>query len=69
MAKAPFEPVFVAPSSLIALWPFRYLWNNPPRFVGQSFWLALLTPVVVFFVVALGLASLMTACWRRWKSS
>lgn len=62
------DPVFVAPSSVIAIAPFRYLWNNPPRFVGTSFWLAFLTPVIVFFVVALSLSCLMTLAWRRWKS-
>lgn len=33
--------------ALIVLAPFRYLWNNPPSFVGKSFWLAFLTPVTV----------------------
>jgi hypothetical protein len=67
-SKSPIEPIFVAPSSLIALAPFRYLWNNPPGFVGRSLWLALLTPLAAFFVVALGISYLMTLCWRRWKS-
>ena len=68
MAKRPIEPVFVALSSVIALAPFRYLWNNSPGFVGKSFWLAFFTPVVVFFVVAIGLSYVMTVFWRRWKS-
>jgi hypothetical protein len=69
LTKASIEPIFVAPSSVIAIWPFRYLWNNPPSFVGGNFWLAFLTPIVVFFVISLGLAYLMTICWRRWKQN
>jgi membrane protein implicated in regulation of membrane protease activity len=46
--------------------PFHYLWNNPPAFAAQNFWLALLTPVVVFFVLAIGLSCLLTVCWRLW---
>jgi len=67
LAKQFIEPLFVAPSSVIAIWPFRYLWNNPPHFVGTNIWLALLTPITVFFVVAFGLSYLMTLCWRLWK--
>jgi hypothetical protein len=68
LAKPPIEPIFVAPSSLIAIWPFRYLWNNPPPFVGERLWLALLTPFTVAFVVAFGLSYLMTVCWRFWNT-
>lgn len=67
MAKPIIEPLFFAPSSLIALAPFRYLWNNPPSFVGKSIFLALLTPISVFFVVSFGLAYAITVCWRLWK--
>ena len=68
LTKPFIQPIFVAPGSLIAIAPFRYVWNNPPSFVGHSFWLAFLTPVIVFFVVALALSYLMTVCWRLWKS-
>jgi hypothetical protein len=68
LAKPFIQPIFVPAASLIALAPFRYLWNNPPRFVGKNFWLALFTPVVVYIVIALGLSYLMTVCWRLWKS-
>jgi hypothetical protein len=60
--------MFMPAASLIALAPFRYLWNNPPHFVGQNIWLALLTPFVVAFVTAFALAYLMTVFWRLWKS-
>jgi hypothetical protein len=68
LAKPIIEPIFIAPSSIIAIAPFRYLWNNPPGFVGKSIFLALLTPISVFFVVSLGLACAMTAGWRLWKA-
>jgi hypothetical protein len=68
LAKPFIEPILVAPSSVIAIAPFRYLWNNPPGFVGQNLWLALLTPLAVYFVTALGLSYLMTLCLSRWKS-
>ncbi len=68
LAKPFIQPIFFTPASLIALAPFRYLWNNPPRFVGQNIWLALLTPFVVSFVIAFALAYVMTVCWRLWKS-
>lgn len=68
LAKPLILPIFVAPSALIALAPFRYLWNNPPSFVGKSFWLAFLTPVTVDFVVTFALSYLMTVCWRLWRS-
>jgi hypothetical protein len=68
VAKPPIEPIFVAPSSILAIAPFRYLWNNPPHFVRRNLWLALLTPIATFFVVAFGLSYLMTVSWRRWKS-
>ena len=29
-------PYFACASSLIAIWPFRYLWNNPPRFAEAA---------------------------------
>jgi hypothetical protein len=32
LAKPLIHPIFVLPSSLIAIVPFRYLWNNPPSF-------------------------------------
>jgi hypothetical protein len=69
LAERTIKPAFVIPSSLIAIEPFRYVSNNPPRFVGQRVWLALLAPLAVFFVIALGLSWAMTACWRRWKSN
>jgi hypothetical protein len=62
-------PFFVCPSALIAIWPFRYFWNNPPQFVGNRVWLAILTALTVYFVVAIALTSLMTICWVRWKSN
>ena len=68
LARPFIQPMFMPAASLIALAPFRYLWNNPPRFVGQNIWLALLTPFVVAFVTAFALAYLMTVCWRLWKS-
>jgi hypothetical protein len=68
LVKPFIQPIFVLPGSIIAVAPFRYVWNNPPSFVGGNVWLALLTPVVVFFVVALGLSYLMTVGWRLWKS-
>jgi hypothetical protein len=68
LAKPFIHPVFILPSSLIALGPFRYLWNNPPSFVGKSFWLAFFTPVVVSIVIAFASSYLMTLCWRLWKS-
>jgi len=68
MEKGLIKPIFVAPSSVIAILPFRYLWNNPPGFVGKNIWLALLTPLTVYFMVSLGLSWLMTVCWRLWKS-
>ena len=69
LAKPLIHPIFVLPSSLIAIAPFRYLWNNPPSFVGKNVWLAFFTPVIVFFVIALALSYLMTVCWRLWKSN
>jgi hypothetical protein len=68
LAKPLIQPIFVLPSSLIAIAPFRHLWNNPPSFVGENVWLAFFTPVIVFFVIALALSYLMTVCWRLWKS-
>jgi hypothetical protein len=62
------QPVFIFPSSLIALAPFRYLWNNPPSFVGKSFLLAFLTPIMAAVVTAFASSYLMTVCWRLWKS-
>lgn len=69
MAKRRIEPFLIFPCSMIALVPFRYLWNNPPSFVGQNLWLALLTPITAFVVVDLGLWYVAMLCWRRWKSS
>jgi hypothetical protein len=69
LAKPIIEPVFAAPSSLIAIAPFLYLWNNPPSFIRNNFWLAFIVPVVVFFIIALGLSYLITVCWRLWKSN
>jgi hypothetical protein len=69
LAKPFLQPLFVAPSSVIAIAPFRYLWNNPPSFVGQNIWLALLTPIAAFVIVAVSLTFLMSACWNRWKSN
>jgi len=66
-AAFPINPILVAPSSIIAIVPFRNLWNNPPGFVGDHVWLALLTPIAAFFVVALGLSWVMTACLRAWQ--
>ncbi|MFZ0759386.1 MAG: hypothetical protein WAM69_05485 [Candidatus Sulfotelmatobacter sp.] len=68
MAKPFIEPMFFPPSSLIALAPFRYLWNNEPGFVGKNIWLAFFTPVIVFIVISFALAYLMTICWGLWKS-
>ena len=62
-------PYFACGSSLIAIWPFRHLWNNPPQFVGNHAWLAILTALTVYFAVAIGLTGLMTICWIRWKSN
>jgi hypothetical protein len=62
--------IFVAPSALIALAPFRYLWelwNNPPKFVEKSSCLAFLTPVMVDIVVTLALSYLMMVCRGLWK--
>jgi hypothetical protein len=64
----PFHPLLVIPGCLIAIWPFRYVWNNPPHFVGRNIWLALLTPIAVFIVVSLGITCLITICWRLWKA-
>jgi hypothetical protein len=61
------QPIFVVPSSLIAIAPFRYLWNNPPSFAGKNVWLAFFTPGIVFFVISLVLSCLMAVCWRLWK--
>ena len=69
LAKPLIRPIFILPSSLIAIAPFRYLWNNPPSFVGGNVWLAFLAPVIVYFVIALGLSYLMTVCWKLWKSN
>jgi hypothetical protein len=69
MAKPFIRPIFVLPSAVIAIAPFRYLWNNPPSFVGGKVWLAFITPVIVYFVVTLGLSYLMTVCWKLWKSN
>jgi hypothetical protein len=68
LGKPIIEPIFVAPSSLIAIAPFRYLWNNPPSFVGKSIFLALFAPISIFFVVSLGLSYAMTVGWRSWKA-
>jgi hypothetical protein len=62
-------PYFVFPSALIAIWPFRYLWNNPPQFVGNHVWLAIVTALVVYFAVVIALTSLMTICWVWWQSN
>jgi len=62
-------PYFACVSSVIAIWPFRYLWNNPPQFVGDQASLAILTALTVYFVVVIALTSLMTICWVRWKSN
>lgn len=61
-------PYFACASSLIAIWPFRYLWNNPPHFVGNHVWLAILTSISVYFIVVIGLTRLMRFCWSRWAS-
>jgi membrane protein implicated in regulation of membrane protease activity len=66
LAKPLIQPIFILPSSVMAAAPFHYLWNHPLAFAAQNFWLALLTPVVVFFVLAIGLACLMTVVWRLW---
>ena len=68
MAKPLIQPIFVVPSSLIAIAPFLYLWNNEPGFIGKNVWLAFFTPVIVFFVIALALSYLMTVCWSLWRS-
>jgi hypothetical protein len=60
--------MFFAPSSAIALEPFRYVWNNPPAFALKNIWLALLTPITVFFVISFSFAYLMTLSWQWWKS-
>jgi hypothetical protein len=60
--------MFFAPSSVIAIVPFRYVWNNPPAFALKNIWLALLTAITVFFVISFSLAYLMTLAWQRWKS-
>jgi heme/copper-type cytochrome/quinol oxidase subunit 2 len=62
-------PYFGFVSSLIAIWPFRHLWNNPPQFVGNHVWLAILTALTVYFIVAFGLMGLMMICWIRWRSN
>ena len=62
-------PYFACAAGLIAIWPFRYLWNNPPRFVGNHAWLAVFTSITVFFIVAIGLTGVMTICWVRWRSN
>lgn len=62
-------PYFSFASALIAIWPFRYVWNNPPRFVGNHAWLAVLTAITVYFIVAIGLMSLMMICWNWWRSN
>jgi hypothetical protein len=59
-------PYFGGASGLIAFWPFRYLWNNPPRFVGNHVWLAIFTAITVYFVLTIALMCLMTLCWGRW---
>jgi hypothetical protein len=56
---------FACASSLIALWPFRYLWNNPPRFAASHAWSVVLTAFTAYFLVVIGLTALMTICWRR----
>ncbi len=68
MAKPLILPIFVAPSALIALAPFRHLSEQPPEFCRGSFWLAFLTPVTVDFVVTFALSYLMTVRWRLWKA-
>lgn len=62
-------PYFVCASSLIAFWPFRYLWNNPPRFVGNNVWLAIFTAFTADLIVATVLTYVMMFCWSRWKSN
>ncbi len=62
-------PYFACLSSVIAIWPFRYFWNNPPRFVGNHAWLAILTALTVDFIVAIALTALMMICWIKWKSN
>jgi cytochrome c-type biogenesis protein CcmH/NrfG len=69
LAKPLIQPIFVLPSSLIAIAPFRYLWNHPPSFVGKNVGWAFFMPVIVFFVIALALSYLMTVCWSLWKSN
>lgn len=68
MEKLFIQPIFVLPSSLIAIVPFRYVWNNPPSFVGQRVWLAVFMAVVAFFIVDVVLSYAMTVCWGLWKS-
>jgi hypothetical protein len=59
---------FACASGLIAIWPFRYLWNNPPRFVGNHAWLAVFFSITVYLIVVIVLTGLMTICWS-WRRS
>jgi hypothetical protein len=61
-------PLFACASSLIAIWPFRYLWYNPPRFTENHAWLAVATASTVFFAVAIGFTALSAICWTWWHS-
>jgi hypothetical protein len=49
LAKPLIQPIFVLPSSLLAIAPFLYLWNNPPSFVGKNVWLAFCNASYRFF--------------------
>jgi hypothetical protein len=69
LAKRPIEPLFVVPSALIVLGPFRYVWNNLPRSAGEHVGLVLFALIAGFVVIGVGLSWLMTACWRLWKSN
>ncbi|HVI05794.1 MAG TPA: hypothetical protein VM711_06845 [Sphingomicrobium sp.] len=67
MAKLEIKPIFVALSSVIILEPFRYVWNNVPSSLAGHIGLVLFALFAGFVVIAVGLAWIMTACWRLWK--
>ena len=67
MAKPVIQPLWVFPASLIAFAPFRYVWNNLPRSAGEHVTLILIAMVAGYFIIAMTLSWILTACWRLWK--
>lgn len=51
------------PGALLALVPFRFVWNNLPDRIGM--WLGLFIAFAVFVCATLAFAYILTVGWRR----